>query len=45
MSTYNIVFLLLILQEQKKAWAESVFFCEEQFRDFKRMILSQRAAM
>ncbi|KAJ8318661.1 hypothetical protein KUTeg_003752 [Tegillarca granosa] len=31
--------------EQKKAWAEAVFFCAEQVLDFRRLILSQRAAM
>lgn len=37
--------IIIPFEEQKKAWAESVHFCEEQFRDFRRMILSQRAAM
>lgn len=32
-------------QDQKKAWAESVYFCEEQYFEFKRLMLSQRAAM
>ncbi|XP_021363754.1 inhibitor of nuclear factor kappa-B kinase subunit alpha-like [Mizuhopecten yessoensis] len=36
---------LLPHPEQKKAWAECVFFCAEQVVDYKRLILSQRAAM
>lgn len=36
---------LLPYAEQKKAWAECVFFCAEQLVDYKRLILSQRAAM
>lgn len=31
--------------EQKRAWQESVLYCEEQHLTFKRLILSQRAAM
>lgn len=36
---------MLPVAEQKKAWAESVFFCEEHYLEFKRLGLSQRAAM
>ncbi|XP_069125101.1 inhibitor of nuclear factor kappa-B kinase subunit alpha-like isoform X2 [Argopecten irradians] len=36
---------LLPYPEQKKAWAECVFFCAENVTDYKRLILSQRAAM
>ncbi|XP_062617886.1 inhibitor of nuclear factor kappa-B kinase subunit alpha-like [Saccostrea cucullata] len=31
--------------EQKRAWAESVYFCGQQVVDFRRLIQSQRAAM
>ncbi|KAK7507653.1 hypothetical protein BaRGS_00001588 [Batillaria attramentaria] len=36
---------LLPFNEQRTAWAQAVFFCQQQNRDFKRLILSQRAAM
>ncbi|KAL4239867.1 hypothetical protein ACF0H5_000667 [Mactra antiquata] len=36
---------MIPFQEQKKAWAESVYFCEEQHYEFKRLMLTQRAAM
>ena len=38
----NVVF---VLQEQRVAWAQAVFFLQQQNKDFKRLILSQRAAM
>ncbi|XP_078319529.1 inhibitor of nuclear factor kappa-B kinase subunit alpha-like [Crassostrea virginica] len=31
--------------EQKRAWAEAVYFCAQQVVDFRRLIQSQRAAM
>nr|ASE55486.1 inhibitor of nuclear factor kappa-B kinase [Cyclina sinensis] len=36
---------MIPFSDQKKAWAESVFFCEEQCLEFKRLVLSQRAAI
>lgn len=36
---------LLPFNEQRTAWAQAVFFCQQQNKDFKRLILSQRAAM
>nr|UFQ90030.1 inhibitor of nuclear factor kappa B kinase subunit alpha [Haliotis discus hannai] len=36
---------LLPAHEQRRAWAHAVYFCHEQNLDFKRLILSQRAAM
>ena len=38
----NVVF---VLQEQRVAWAQAVFFLQQQNKGFKRLILSQRAAM
>uniref|UniRef100_K1PV24 Inhibitor of nuclear factor kappa-B kinase subunit alpha n=1 Tax=Magallana gigas TaxID=29159 RepID=K1PV24_MAGGI len=37
--------IVLPFQEQKKAWAEAVYFCNQQVVDFRRLIQSQRAAM
>ena len=39
------VFYNLCVQEQKRAWAEAVYFCAQQVVDFRRLIQSQRAAM
>ncbi|XP_076460163.1 inhibitor of nuclear factor kappa-B kinase subunit alpha-like [Babylonia areolata] len=36
---------LLPFNEQRVAWAQAVYFLQQQNRDFKRLILSQRAAM
>ncbi|XP_078319526.1 inhibitor of nuclear factor kappa-B kinase subunit alpha-like [Crassostrea virginica] len=36
---------VLPFQEQKRAWAEAVYFCAQQVVDFRRLIQSQRAAM
>ncbi|XP_064601386.1 inhibitor of nuclear factor kappa-B kinase subunit alpha-like [Liolophura sinensis] len=36
---------LLPYQEQRRAWAESVCFCQEQVTDLKTLILAQRAAI
>ncbi|PVD39154.1 hypothetical protein C0Q70_01782 [Pomacea canaliculata] len=36
---------LLPFNDQRTAWAQAVFFCQEQNKDLKRLILSQRAAM
>ncbi|ESP04014.1 hypothetical protein LOTGIDRAFT_110348 [Lottia gigantea] len=37
--------VMLAYSEQKKAWAQSVYFCQEQNRDFHRLIGSQQAVM
>ncbi|KAL3877400.1 hypothetical protein ACJMK2_035111 [Sinanodonta woodiana] len=37
--------VMIPYQEQKRAWAEAVYYCYEQAQDLKRLILSQRAAM
>ena len=39
------MFYNLCVQEQKRAWAEAVYFCAQQVVDFRRLIQSQRAAM
>ncbi|XP_041364104.1 inhibitor of nuclear factor kappa-B kinase subunit alpha-like [Gigantopelta aegis] len=36
---------LLPGNEQRKAWAHAVYFCQEQNTEYKRLILGQRAAM
>ncbi|XP_045212416.2 inhibitor of nuclear factor kappa-B kinase subunit alpha-like [Mercenaria mercenaria] len=36
---------MIPFNDQKRAWAESVFYCEEQYLEFKRIVLSQRAAI
>ncbi|XP_048762019.1 inhibitor of nuclear factor kappa-B kinase subunit alpha-like isoform X2 [Ostrea edulis] len=36
---------VLPYNEQKRAWAEAVYFCSQQVVDFRRLIQSQRAAM
>lgn len=35
----------LAFPEQKRAWAQSVYFCDEQLVDYRRLLSSQRAAM
>ncbi|XP_060588083.1 inhibitor of nuclear factor kappa-B kinase subunit alpha-like [Ruditapes philippinarum] len=36
---------MIPFNDQKKCWAESVFYCEDQYLEFKRIVLSQRAAI